>query len=195
MAAQWMGRFERIGRRANRRCPIPPIGRHSAPLIASPTKPFPLTGSHGRTWSPDRMLKDKEYTAPGPQTCLRCSDRQSPTIAHTLELGRDASLGEAETAREFELDAGTQAVATRVRSLGLHPGRACSEPGALHSVGAKQVVFVTAGTVGAAEAADQQHGNTNRHQDGDQASVHGEPMNQAKHILEPTPSVKSFDFT
>ena len=67
--------------------------------------------------------------------------------------------------------------------------------GALHPVGTEQVVFIAAGAVGAAKAADQQHGNTNRHQDGDQASVHGEPMNQAKHILEPTPSVKSFDST
>lgn len=56
--------------------------------------------------------------------------------------------------------------------------------GALHPVGTEQVVFIAAGAVGAAKAADQQHGDAHCDQDGGQACVHREPMDQVMHILE-----------
>jgi hypothetical protein len=155
-----------------------------------------------------RRIKSPNWRGNKQSTAASIEDFGSAEIGQGAVLGADRAhtrnqIRRASQARGGRLLRGRR-LCCGVRSCGARADRgrrgsgrerAYPEQGALHSVGAKQVVFVTAGAVRAAKATYQQHGYAYRHQDGDQDSVHREPVNQAKHILEPTPSTESFDCT
>lgn len=54
----------------------------------------------------------------------------------------------------------------------------------LHLVAAEEIVLVAAGAVRASEAANKQDSHAYRYQNGKDASVTREPVNQVMHILE-----------